>query len=554
MVEKDSPKLTATERVGRGFDRMILPFAPTWAANRAIARTHYDLAAASYLAAKRTRIDRDWNPKTQTADAAIFSDWAIVTARCREAVQNNQFAKSMVLAYSRNVVGQGIMPIPNVRRDDGKLDEEINQKLEAIFDEFSKPKNCDTEARKSFFRMQAMTVENLLAAGEILTNKVSIRESPGLPRLKLQMIEPEQLDNTKEMHGQNEIRMGVEVNRMGRPIAYWFSQAAPGEVGRRGFTRLGNPKRIKAADVYHVFLPERVNQTRGISWLANSLPKLRDIDQLDMASMWAARLQACIGLLVTRNAGVDDKFSGLSRTGDTGAQSNAGNPLDSDGNEILNLSPGLIYRGRDGDDIRPFAPAGQAPTYKDFHKTQLRAASAAVGLGYEIVARDYSQGNFSSQRQALLEDRQSFRIVRRFLVDSYLQPFWEDFVAQCVMDGLVDIPGFFNEMPRFTKCEWVPPGWEWIDPLKEATAAEKAVKNRFTTRTRVMREQGIIFNDVMVQREIETETAAVHGVEFPEEVKPPEPAPPARRSVSEGGNGNGAGAHAGHVPVSRFGI
>jgi capsid protein len=60
---------------------------------------------------------------------------------------------------------------------------------------------------------------------------------------------------------ENEIRLGVEVDGWGRPVAYYVNPYHPSDQGG-SLAR----ERIPAEFITHLYDPARVNQTRGVTW------------------------------------------------------------------------------------------------------------------------------------------------------------------------------------------------------------------------------------------------------------------------------------------------
>jgi capsid protein len=44
--------------------------------------------------------------------------------------------------------------------------------------------------------------------------------------------------------------------------------------------------------------------------------------------------------------------------------------------------------------------------------------------------------------------------------------------------------------------KWLPPAWQWVDPLKDTNAAVIAIKNNLRSRSDVVAEQGYDIEDV----------------------------------------------------------
>jgi capsid protein len=87
--------------------------------------------------------------------------------------------------------------------------------------------------------------------------------------------------------GENEVRLGIEVNKWGRPVAYWVNPGHPSDFGG---SLLREP--IPADQIVHLFDPYRVNQTRGLTWFHAGMMSLKMLNGYMEAEIVAARVGA----------------------------------------------------------------------------------------------------------------------------------------------------------------------------------------------------------------------------------------------------------------------
>jgi lambda family phage portal protein len=328
----------------------------------------------------------------------------------------------------------------------------------------------------------------------------------------LQAIESDQLDMYRLTgNDNNEVRGGVEVDKYGAAVAYWIYPRHPNDyVGMRRETPISTEsERIPADRVCHVFEAERARQTRGVSRMAPVLQKMRDLGQYDYAQLIAARAEACIGLLVTTPP-----------TGATGrigmAVDGADLPADSDGNDGLSMQPLMVARLSAGQDIKPFTPTRPGNVYGPFVEKQLSLIGAGVGLSPEQVSRDFTKGTYSSQRQAMLEDRREFEPLQEMLIAQAMRPIRDEFIRLAVLQGLIQAPGYGRNPDLYTTTEWRGQGWEWIDPRSEADAYETMLRLGLDTKRRILLAKGQDWREVARQRADETKLEAGLGLLQPE--------------------------------------
>ena len=101
-----------------------------------------------------------------------------------------------------------------------------------------------------------------------------------------------------------------------------------------------------------------------------------------------------------------------------------------------------------------------------------------------------SQSNYSSARQGIIEDGQTYIEDIELVQEVIMDEVYETFVISGVLSGLFNIPGFWEGKRRYLKHEWVAPPKKWIDPLKEATATKIALQTGQKTFQQIAAENG----------------------------------------------------------------
>lgn len=472
------------------------------------------VALSTHAAAVKNRMTRDWIAKATSADGAILADSATLNARARQMVRDDAYAKSIVRAFRRNVVGTGIHPAAAARDRNGKALEQFNKAIDALWFDWQRNKDLvDIEGRRNLVAIQRWVSDELVTVGEALIVKSYLPRENHVG-LVLQLLEPEQLDMNKLEHGDNEIRGGVEVDEYGKPLAYWVYERHPNDV--RGLNRPSplslESIRIPADRMIHVCDPDRVRQTRGVTRLAPIMLRLRDVHTTDYAQLLAMKAEACIGMVIKSQMEFPDAM-GLKQPVDADGGATR---EDTDGNDELAMQPLMVARLAPGEEMQSFTPTRPGSSYEPYMKSQLRAVSAGAGISYEQVARDFTNGSYSSQRQAMLEDRREYEPLQEILITSLLQPIWEEFISWAVMESRISAPGYAKQQDMYQYAEWRGQGWSWIDPEKEVNAHEKAITLGIETKTNICLERGLDFREVAAKRAeevaFEAQVAAKSGV------------------------------------------
>lgn len=463
---------------------------------RAYERQAYRDALRQYDAASMDRLSSDWQPAYGTAEQLATGSRDIIRGRARAAEMNSDLAESAVIALLRNVIGAGIVPQAKVRNRSGKLNSELNNKIEKAWAKWAEPENADIRGISSFYELQEMALRRMVYDGEILVNKTS--QGAYLP-LSIQLIEAENIGAVSITHGKNNIINGVEVTEHGRPVAYHVSQTDP--MGLRSFDTV----RLTTEQAFLLFKPKRPSQIRGVSLLALVLRRIHDIDEYMDADLIAARVAACFSVFVTsQNSGRQAALL----------------PRDKKGRPNITMAPGMVRHLSPGESIEFADPKRNAGTASEYSATQTRRIASGLGMSADIVARNIS-GNFSAARQNLLEDQKTFRQVQKFVIRHFCMPIWKAFIDALYLAG--ELPSdYLANKDKYQEVAWLAPGWSWIDPVKEVNANKEAIKSGLTTLEDVCAASGRDWEEVLEQRKLEQDKAKELGVllDYSSELQP----------------------------------
>lgn len=403
------------------------------------------IAMSVHRAAEQNRFTNDWIAPATSADSAIVADMPRTNARARQLVRDDPWAKSIVRSFRRNVVGTGITPLIDKKPFKRDFEAWMNN-----------PRAIDMERRRSLPMIQQWAMSEVVTVGEAFI----VRWVTG-DGLQLQCFEYEQLDRYKitERSTGNEVRHGIEVDEHGAPVAFHFYKHHPNDI--RGLARPApitlESMRVPARFVCHIMDPERVRQTHGFSRMGPVIRKIRDLSEYDAAMLRVARAEACIGLLIK---GGDDSVD----------------PLELDG-----LNVAYIDEDESVDTFTPSRPGGQ---YDPYMQIQIRSIAAGVGTSYGQIARDFTQGNFSGQRVASIEDRREFMQLQQMLITQLCEPIMQDWQFVWAMQNVDRSADYFITGEQPEPVQWQGQGWDWVDPEVQGKAIERKMRLGLTSRTR----------------------------------------------------------------------
>lgn len=461
----------------------------------------------AYAGASTGRLTSDWNPLSTSADSEILTSIRGLRARSRQLCRDNEYALRGRVLVQTNIIGQGIGMQAQVVNSRGKLQDGINSQVEDAFARWSEKARCHTGGLLHFADIERMLAGELFEAGEAIVRMHHQAFGAGNKTpFALEVIEPERLIDTwqtsKAPNG-NAIRMGVEVDQWGRPVAYWFHPTHPGDYQFTSF-QPSRFIRVPAEEVIHLYVIDRLPQTRGVPWMHATLKRLNDINGYADAEIVKARAQASVmGFITSPEAQPSD-----------GAEDDGTPVLDFEAGTIRNLLPGQRFEG--------FNPSAPNPAMDPFFRLMLRGVSAGIGASYESLSRDYSQSNYSSSRLALLDDRDLWRVLQFWFIRNFRMPVHRAWLQIAVMAGELQFPDFDSQRQKYEAVRFRPRGWSWVDPTKEVGAYIAAVQAGFMSMSDVI---GLIgngqdFEDVVKTRKAELDMLAKVGITFSTDAAP----------------------------------
>jgi lambda family phage portal protein len=138
------------------------------------------------------------------------------------------------------------------------------------------------------------------------------------------------------------------------------------------------------------------------------------------------------------------------------------------------------------------------------------------------------RANYSNSRLALLEFRRRVEAYQHaVMVWQMCRQVWARWMDTAVLAGAVAIPDYQQRRREYLGCNWLPPKWDWVDPLKDARAEIEQIGAGLKSRTQALAERG--FDAEQVDAEIASDRAREKrlGLSFATAVPPNAPQLPA---------------------------
>ena len=278
---------------------------------------------------------------------------------------------------------------------------------------------------------------------------------------------------------------GVEKNKQGEVIAYHISNHHPlaKDTGNKEWVRVeaygaetGRP------NILHIMNRERIEQRRGVPFLAPVIESLKQLGRYTDAELIAAVVSGMFTVFIEKE--------GVSSEAPFGEMIEEGLQVDKDDFGSIELAPGAIVDLQEGEKANVVNPGRPNAAFDGFVTAVTRQIGAALEIPYELLIKNFN-ASYSASRAALLEAWKMFRMYREWLAADFCQPIYEEFLAEAVAKGRIPADGFFADpviRKAYSRAEWNGPAQGLLNPVQEVAAAEKRVANGFSTRTKEAKE------------------------------------------------------------------
>ena len=493
-------KQNISERMTTGIDNVISFFSPKAGFKRRMYREAINISHkfGAYKGASRDRLRSSWLPGGGSADQDLLPELSDIRERSRDLNRNAAHASGITSTMTINVIGTGIRPQSRVDKEDLGITESLandfQKKAERAWKRWMP--YADAGERMDFYEIQQLVDRQILENGEAIIVPLRLKDEDRPYPLALQLIESDRLNTPTDKRSDRSIRSGVKIGEKGEPISYFIQKTHPGDISYRTREEARQYIEIPAKDkkgrrnIFHLYYVSRSGQTRGIPFFAPVLTYFKDLAEYAEAELVAARIAACFSLFITSESSMDVAVN-------TAYEKNASGQI------IESLEPGMIKHLMPGESITSFNPQRPSATFEPFVDRILRAISAALGLPYELVAKDFSKTNYSSARAALLEARRYFKVRQEWLAQKLCQPVWEMLLEEAYLKDEIGVRNFYENgkpIPAWFRARWISPGWSWVDPLKEVKASREAIAGNISSLADEVAGQGKDWEEILEQR------------------------------------------------------
>lgn len=428
---------------------------------------------------------REWTPPIGGPNSDTLGDLTALRARSADLERNAPLATGVINTNVTSTVGTGIVPHARIDRDFlGLTDEQADQwerDAARIFAMWADSAACDLAGRMDFYTMQGLALRSTLVRGDLFAVRRFIERAGDLLGTRVQLIEADRVSTPIGMVETDRLMGGVELDANGFQIRIHVRDGHPGEW--TGPVRWV-PEAVYGATtgrrrVLHVMESLRIDQVRGIPYLAPVIEALKQLDRYTEAEIMAAVVNSFWAIFIKSPA--EDGSNDFLDQGDPATL--AAMRAQPGGANDFRLRPGMIGTLGPGEEIQQTNTSRPNPQFDPFVQAILRQIGVALEVPFELLVKHFTS-SYSASRAAIIEAWRSTMRRRTWLVSAFCQPIYEWVIEEAIMRGLLEAPGFFdNALVRQAYCtaEWMGTSMGSLDPLSDVEAAEKRVELGIST-------------------------------------------------------------------------
>lgn len=449
-----------------------------------------------YQGAKVDRLFADFMTSTRSPDSEIRPALLTLRNRSRDLSRNNEYARRYLNLLKTNVVGEhGVSMQVKAKNSDGSFDAPGNTIIENAWNKWCKRGNCTVDGRLSFVDAQNLFIQSLARDGEVLIRMVNYDNDD---RFALEFLEPDVLDEQKNEITQdgNRIRMGVEINKYRKPLAYYILSEHPGDMEyAQAYAR--RHVRVSAEKILHIYDADRAQQTRGVPWMSTAIESLKMLHGYREAELVAARTGASKMGFFTSPQG--DGFTA--------------DDYEDTFTPIMSAEPGTFHQLPAGVNFQEFNPSHPSTAFGEFERAVLRGIASGLGVSYYALANDLTAVSYSSIRAGELADRDFYKTLQTLMIQHFVEPVYRMWLTSVMTANRIPIP--VTKYDKFAETvHFRGRGFPWVDPQREIQANILGISNGIMSMQDVANNYGRDIEETFEQIALEKQLAARYGIQL----------------------------------------
>jgi lambda family phage portal protein len=435
-------------------------------------RADYDMSRASRFVRKRKGVapqgsGADYHYRTETQ---YYRD----IEQARDMDRNDAVIGILADRRVDNIVQQGFKLDP--KTGDKGLDTEIwNRWMEYSND----PDKCDIAGECTWSE-----IERHCARAESIDGDIVVT---GTDEGSFQVIEAHSIQTKTRT---DDTFLGVTTNKFGKRMQYHVLEETD-KFGTKGdSTQIDVRDENGRRQVFHVYNPKRVLQTRGVTQIAPVFSYAGMLEDINFAKLVQQQVVSCFAIFRKMASG-GSNLPGQSSYGESSVESSPGGTR-----QIEGVSPGMEIVGKPGEELQGFSPNVPNSEYFQQVKLIMQILGVNFGLPLCLVLMDGSETNFSGWRGAVDEARKGFVADQLNLVRRLHKPAYEWWLSRLIVED--------SEIAKWTDKpklniyghNWNLPTWSYIEPVADAEGDATQLRNSLTSPRRLHSARGSDWEEV----------------------------------------------------------
>lgn len=471
----------------------------------------------TFQAGNVNRLTSGWLSQDIAINALLESQLAIIRARSRKLARDTSTGRRFLTLVKNNIVGPTGFRLQSrcgdYRAGKWVLDDLANDTIELHHRIWCKAEHCDVTGQSSFAEITRMVAEGLARDGEFLVKEiVGTKDTPYRYQLQLLSIDRLDINYRGTATNGNTIRMGVERNSAGKPVACYVLTRNPNDSLNQN-TQVH--ERIETTDIIHRFVRVDAEQIRGVPWAHAIMSGQNMLHIFEEAAVTASVVGATnMGFYKPPAPG---EAAYIPPSDDVGYGAEVADGVDASGNLMKDAVGAAFETLPPGWDFAQFNPAYPHAAFDPFVQARKRDIASGLDVAHHNLSGDMSGVNYSSARIAELQERDCWRAGQRFIIDAFVRRVTERWLELSLLAGALTMPNGSSlpalKIDKFKDgLDYIGRGWDWVDPLKEVNAAKVAVEEGLATRTQIVASKGGDFEENIIELEREMQLLKQHNI------------------------------------------
>lgn len=405
--------------------------------------------------------------------------WRIIEM-VRDFERNDPILRAAFNRLTSNVVQNGF----TLDADTGDTD--LDARLTEKWHEWaSNPDLCDAAGEQSFVQQEQLAFRSMVRDGDVL----AVGQASG----HLRWYEAHRL-RTPRRTARNVVH-GVLLDRNRRRLEYWVTREdiEAWKTVQRVNDMLRFPTRTNDGlrQVFHIYHPDRLSQTRGVSWCIPSIDTISMHGDIQFAKMVQQKVVSCYTVFLKRNAAWDVMDADAADAGEPTRRDH----INGMQRLLQDLYPGKILEGLPGEELQGFSPNVPNPQFFEHALLLLTFIAANLDLPLQLLLLDPSKTNFSGWRGAIDQARQRFQQMQKVLAERLHVPVYRFKVTQWLREEPW-LQGALQRGVNIFGHKWHAPSWDYIEPHTDAQADALVIASGLNSRRKILAKRGLRVEEI----------------------------------------------------------